>query len=239
MYVENKSIIIWSFFLGIFLVICAVHFFENKKIKSHLLINNDSETIKHFIRFSWSRSIQILTSAIVLLAVIFIYENQLNSTKQQLLALQESKSLEKIISDIKIEDGETKDLDTKPVFLEEIANDTSAGNNIHDIFDSLSEADNNIYNLKTNYEGLLVNHFLMKKCGKAGKDDYQIITVVLQNETTKLSAPANLIDDILIAADGSYQELYSNIECNDPIIANIEPTYNSYITKLSEKLTSN
>jgi len=116
-----------------------------------------------------------------------------------------------------------------------IANNTA----MQDLFEAPSnsyDTEDNIDKVKTRYEGILVNYLLLKKCGKTGDYDYQLIFSSLQKDLDLLKAPARLKYDILTAAKGSYDEIYARSTCNEAEIAPTLQRYKTYISSLSQKM---
>jgi hypothetical protein len=114
------------------------------------------------------------------------------------------------------------------------SNDTKT--TMRDLFESpASNAENTIDKIKTRYEGVLVNYLLLKKCGKTGASDYQLITSAMQSELSTNSAPERLKYDILTAAKGSYDEIYARSTCNGDEITPTLQRYETYINNLTQK----
>lgn len=108
-------------------------------------------------------------------------------------------------------------------------------NTMQDLFDSPKNPnvkENTIDKIKTRYEGILVNYLLLKKCGKTGTSDYQLITSAMQKELLSQSTPTRLKYDILTAAKGSYDEIYARSNCNDEEIMPTLQKYLAYIKSL-------
>lgn len=87
--------------------------------------------------------------------------------------------------------------------------------------------------MKKRYEDLLVNYMFLKKCGHAQEADYHIITSALSQEMASVNAPGRLQHDVLTSAQGSYNEMYSNSDCNAPEVAALLKGYKDYIAAIS------
>ncbi len=170
------------------------------------------------------------------------YDLQIRSLTNQLQELEEAQYIDKI-TDYNMPPEDKPDIVTSGInIIAQKIEPSPVKNSIQDVFgdDSNAHDTNSITdNIKHRYEELMVNYFLMDKCGKASNQDYQIIMSVLQKEIADAHVPARLKDDILTAAKGSYDELYSHSDCADPAIANLAAQYHNYISNLSKKISPN
>ncbi len=110
---------------------------------------------------------------------------------------------------------------------------------VHDVYNpesSLSGIQPKIDALKKRYEEILVTHFFLKKCELAMPTDYHIIISSLSQEMASMNAPGRLQYDIVTAAQGSYQEMYSMISCDDGNMETLQSQYADYISSLSKNL---
>jgi len=158
-----------------------------------------------------------------------------------------NKRMDELQSQIFVNDEKTPVIAAKPTEISNNpyyppapapANSNDTKTTMQDLFESpknSSDAENTIDKIKTRYEGVLVNYLLLKKCGKTGSLDYQIITSAMQSELSANSAPARLKYDILTAAKGSYDEIYARSTCNEDEITPTLQRYGTYINNLTQK----
>jgi len=130
-----------------------------------------------------------------------------------------------------IEDSLTSDIPTEatqentPSTLEQVYNperEQSAQGN-----DQASMDD-----MKKRYEDILVIYMFLKQCGRIQSADYNVITSALSQEMASVNAPGRLQADIVSAAKGSYQEIYSQSPCEGAGINKLLRQYNQYIEVL-------
>lgn len=70
--------------------------------------------------------------------------------------------------------------------------------------------------LKQRYENWLITYYYLHKCGMADKADFDLIRLSLKQELAKLNTDTTSVEDnILLAANGSYNELYATASCDD------------------------
>lgn len=80
---------------------------------------------------------------------------------------------------------------------------------------ALANSDASLDMLKEKYETLFINHYILRKCGLQGQKEYSRLNAVYLNEVKKLSLPPNFKKNLLLAAKGSYEELYADIACDN------------------------
>lgn len=86
--------------------------------------------------------------------------------------------------------------------------------------------------IKSDFESLFVTYQFLYKCGKTEPDDYHIINSALAHEIASKNAPGRIQYDILTAAKGSYQEIYSKTSCDAPEIAGMQQKFRDYINQV-------
>lgn len=228
----------WSLLATAFIIVLILNIFENRKLKSDLQKKFSTDLADNVSRFHWSRSIQLLTIIGFSFVLIALYDWQVREIKDRL----ESNTNEEV--PIASEDNATLDDDTDtqknyypPLIVNnpENTSDTLAKNSIQDIFDIEKDATGSISTIndvKTRYEDLLVTYFILQKCGKTKESDYNLIIASLQKEIAALQAPIRFQYDTITAAKGSYDELYSNNDCEKSDLETTATQYNSYIATL-------
>jgi len=96
-----------------------------------------------------------------------------------------------------------------------------------------TDPQSNMDDIKKRYEDVLVIYMFLKKCNRVNTADYNIIISALGQEIAAVNAPGHLQTDILSAAKGSYQEMYSQSSCREKGVNTLFAQYNDYIKALS------
>lgn len=87
--------------------------------------------------------------------------------------------------------------------------------------------------LKQRYENWLVTYYYLHKCNMAGKDDFEFIRKSLSKELAGLNTEvASVEDNILLAANGSYNELYAAASCDDERMVVTKTSYDTYMQQV-------
>lgn len=93
--------------------------------------------------------------------------------------------------------------------------------------------------LKPRYENLFINHHVLKRCNFSAPEEFHIINSALAYELNRLNAPAKMRQNIMLAAKGSYDELYAEMSCDSPDIvpmrAQMQAYLQSVITNMQEE----
>lgn len=92
--------------------------------------------------------------------------------------------------------------------------------------------------IKKRYEDLFVNYMFLKKCGKSSEADYHIINSALSQEMASVNAPGRLQYDILTSAQGSYNEMYAQSDCDAPESEALLAQYKDYIAAISREFNA-
>jgi len=88
--------------------------------------------------------------------------------------------------------------------------------------------------IKKRYEDIMVIHLFLKKCDRVKPEDLSIITNAMAQETTAADAPEKFEDDIMIAARGSYNEIYAKSPCTSKGVDVLNTQYNNYLKILTD-----
>ncbi len=83
--------------------------------------------------------------------------------------------------------------------------------------------------LKERYESWLVTYYYLDKCKAVSADDYALIRHLLEKDLEGAHADAAVEGNILLAATGSYKEMYSNIPCDGAHLGATKSTYDANI----------
>jgi len=79
--------------------------------------------------------------------------------------------------------------------------------------------------LKERYESWMVTYYYLQQCKKTGADDYNLIEGQLKKELENAHAAPDVEANIMLAATGSYKEMYSGLPCDDAHIAQTKSMY--------------
>ncbi len=236
-----NPIITWLLLITVFCVIFVFHLIENKKLKSFLRKKHGNDLVKKIARFFTTQMFLLSTVIIASFVTMFLYELQIRNLKIQLQNSQEEiqiilanqEAAEKIPQPT--EDPQTSQNQQAAI---PTSNKPLEQNTIQDIFETsrnASDSKDTIDSIKSRYEEILVSYFFMQKCEKTKDSDYNLIFLALQKEIAPLQAPERLQYDILTAAKGSYDELYSKNDCLGENLESSSQQYQAYINSLSEK----
>lgn len=90
--------------------------------------------------------------------------------------------------------------------------------------------------IKQSYEDILVTFFFLQKCDHAKEEDYMTIHYALSRELRAFGADSHVESDVITAAKGSYQEIYSKISCASQDLNAIETQFMSYTQTLAQSV---
>lgn len=170
--------------------------------------------------------------------IIILYDGQLQDIREQLNTLQTKVNADKKIEGQALaQQTPTATTPEAPSAQNTPANTTATTKStITDLFGT-DDADSNsaIDRLKNRYENTLVTYLFLTKCEKTTMEDYNLIMAELQKEMLGLNAPQRLQNDILTAAKGSYDEMYSKNSCEKEAVETTVKQYSKYISNLSAK----
>lgn len=112
----------------------------------------------------------------------------------------------------------------------------STGDNIGAIFspEEPSSTNASIDKIKADFESLFVTYQFLHHCNLTQAYDYHLINSALAHEISSKNAPGRIQYDILTAAKGSYQEIYSRSACDTPEIQEMNQKFRSYIEQISK-----
>ncbi len=81
--------------------------------------------------------------------------------------------------------------------------------------------------LKQRYEAWLVTYYILIKCKKIDVQDINHIREALRYELRDVQPHDNIEENIKRAANGSYQEMYSNTPCDDARLISTKTAYDA------------
>jgi hypothetical protein len=89
--------------------------------------------------------------------------------------------------------------------------------------------------LKERYEAWFVTYYYLQKCKKTGNSDYDIIRHSLEKELATAHASKSVEDNILLAATGSYKEMYSEIPCDNAHLGATKSLYDANMQQAMQR----
>lgn len=92
--------------------------------------------------------------------------------------------------------------------------------------------------LKQRYEAWFVTYFYLSKCNLVGAQDMNLIQQSLQSELDKVHAAPKIRDNIMLAATGSFKEMYGDIPCDNSHILLTKSAYDANMQQLRHLLSS-
>jgi hypothetical protein len=232
---SEYPVMMWLLMAAAFFIIVALFIIENKQLKKELSKTIDADSLRQIINFSWSRTIQFFCVVALLFFIICFYDYKVKSLHFQIESMVQMQKIDSIappeVKIVQLQAEEPAAVNLIPYIPEGSIQDVFTGSDDSDAIASKSNL------IKSRYEELLVNYLLMDKCKKTEINDYDIITSALDKDIAEANAPQHLAADILDAAKGSFDELYSDIYCGDPFIENSSEQYRRFIASLSKKIT--
>jgi len=89
--------------------------------------------------------------------------------------------------------------------------------------------------LKQRYEAWLITYYYLQKCGKVEAEDFEIIHSSLRKALGTSDAGGTIENNILIAANGSYNEMYHEVPCDSDYLTASKSTYDANMQQLRHK----
>jgi len=86
--------------------------------------------------------------------------------------------------------------------------------------------------LKERYEAWLVTFYYLQKCGQADAQDFTLIRNDMQKALDNAHADTRVGSNVLLAASGSYNEMYRDIACDSQHLATSKTTYDVNMQQL-------
>lgn len=104
--------------------------------------------------------------------------------------------------------------------------------NVTEFNEKNSKQQANIDFLKERYETWLITFYYLQKCSQVASGDLDLITGALKKDLDADQADASVQTNIIQAATGSYQEMYSNIPCDAEHEARSKASYDNSMKRL-------
>ena len=100
--------------------------------------------------------------------------------------------------------------------------------------DISDEPQSRLDRVKRQYERLFVTYFYLRRCGAVSTEDFHLINSALLLNMVQLGAPSELQRDIITAAEGSYEVLYSESPCTRQVLEKVLAPYQRYMERILE-----
>lgn len=212
----------WGIVITLALVIAFWHQHQNKAFHEYIRNKNQRTPLNDRLsQLAYNRSFEILALFFVLILSIVFYDTRVNSIENQLanartetVALQEEMAAQQ--AQMALKDKEVQEAirlsgmdETQQVQLD---------------------------TLKQEFEGLFINYYMLKKCGLSTTQDFHIMNSALMYRLNTLNAPSGIRQNILDAANGSFQELYAEQECNSAELSTMQDSIRAYLHEVVENL---
>jgi hypothetical protein len=101
-----------------------------------------------------------------------------------------------------------------------------------EIADSQAAA-NPLDTLKERYEALYVNYLLLRRCQLTDTSAYHLLNSGLMQELASVNAPSRLQYDIITAARGTYNEIYSRLPCDQ--LGDLRTRFQQYVQSIGAR----
>lgn len=88
--------------------------------------------------------------------------------------------------------------------------------------------------LKQRYETWIITYYYLQKCGKVNASDLEIIMASMRKALQSTHADPSVEGNIVIAANGSYKEMYSDIPCDEAHISSTKSGYDSSMQQIKD-----
>lgn len=84
--------------------------------------------------------------------------------------------------------------------------------------------------IKAIYEDAFVSYMVLERCGRVGDAEYSRLNARLASALAPHDAPPALVENIIAAARGSYEMLYSANPCEDAELEKIETSFRAFLS---------
>lgn len=203
----------WTLLLGLLVFFIWWHYRENALIRRDISRNHYPFGAK-LLRIAEGRSLQFLVLLTLSVLSILAYDHRLIRLENKIIRLSAPSG------SIAAQSAST----TAP---------SESGNPLlNELYSGSDDPDAlapRLDRIKEKYEETLVTYFFMNRCRFATPQDYHIINSALLQELAAINAPAGIANEILVAARGSYTELYARSSCEGSDALHLTEQYASYL----------
>lgn len=218
---EGLDMAVWIRWALVALACGAVVFWhrrQNRSFRSYILKHNLRNAVSDRLsQLSYNRSIEVMALCFLLLGGMVYHDIRINGLEQAVHAT--GTRLAEAEQNLHVHENRRRAQVNPMEEAQRIAGMTEAQQLELDI-------------LKPRYENLFINHHVLRRCNRSSPEDYQIINSALAYELNRLNAPAKTRQNILLAAKGSYQELYANLSCTSPDIIPMQAQMQAYLQSI-------
>lgn len=173
-------------------------------------------------RLAYNRSFEVFSLFLLLIVAIGIYETRLNGKNQRITAVE---------NDFASAQAQIATLEASLAEQAARQKQAAAAAPTGEMTESQQEE---LDQLKRDFEGLFINYYLLKKCNLAGAKEFHLMHSSLMYRLDALNAPAGERRRILDAAMGSFAELYAETPCDGAEIAPVQASIQSYLTRIEQ-----
>ena len=223
------SILQWFVICLVWLAFTRGMWAEDKRVKLWLKRGAGDETARHLMQSLHRRDIQIWIQVSILLVVVAA--NDIHHDKALLPA--DYFSAPAAVPQVATEEAPAPAHPMEKVddtYDKAIKSSTPPGLPFADITEfneQNGKQEAYIDWLKERYEAWLVTYYYLQKCKAAGDEDYAIIHNLLKRDLESTHAKPEVERNILLAANGSYKEIYSNIPCDNAQMRSTKASYDA------------
>lgn len=174
-------------------------------------------------------------TALCAIAVLWMNQQALTKALEQQAA--SNTAVEQAISILQKQSPPLTSDPTENAAQQETSLSSPALNNIAHTYTPASGLEENteqINQLKANFESLFVTYQYLAKCGLAEEADYHLLNSALVHQMSSLNAPGRIQYDILTAAQGTYDEIYSRSTCDTPDISTMQEQFRNYLNEAAK-----
>lgn len=212
----------WGIIIALTVMVAFWHQHQNKAF--HEYINNKNRRTSISDRLSqlaYNRSFEVITLCFLLILCVVFYDTRINSAENRILAARANVvAMEEEIA----------------VYEEQMAlKDQQVQEAIR--LSGMDEAQQvELDTIKQEFEGLFINYYMLKKCNLGSRQDFHIMNSALMYRLNTLNAPSGIRQNILNAANGSFDELYTEQVCEGEELAAMQDEVRNYLRDVVENL---
>lgn len=218
---DQSTYLRWGALALVALMVLIWHLRQNRQFNSYLdSRKKHSPVSRQLSLLARNRSAMVLLLFIALILAVAFYDTRIDRFQERLVAAQTDAVLLEL------------DLADSAMQLSLLRQDLERAEKVAG-FDETQQAE--LDTVKQEFEGLFINYYLLKKCGRASIEDFHIMHSALMYRLAQLNAPSGIRAKILDAASGSFTELYATQPCDDQLPA-AEATIRAYLDEVKQKL---
>lgn len=209
----------WAVVTALALAVAFWHQRQNKSFHAYIRDHRQRTPLNgRLSQLAYNRSFETLGLFFVLIATLLFYDTRLNAASQRLT------STETALAD------HEQQLTAYETLVAVQEAQLQASSRLHGADEQQQEA---LDMLKQEFEGLFINYYVLQKCNLGTAQDFHILHSALMYRLSDLSAPANIRQNILDAAHGSFTELYAEQDCKDEANMIIQGDMQDYLHNIT------